>query len=85
MDTNQPTHDEGDDRLAGDLLVGADAMRAFLVLARHARENRRSLLLEAERQLADRQHRRRRRENRRLASAGSSATSRRSRAAPTAA
>jgi hypothetical protein len=30
MDTN-PHNDEGDDRLAGDLLVGADAVRAFLV------------------------------------------------------
>jgi hypothetical protein len=29
MDTTQ--HDEGDERLAGDLLVGADAIRAFLV------------------------------------------------------
>jgi hypothetical protein len=29
MDTTQ--HDEGDERLAGDLLVGADAVRAFLV------------------------------------------------------
>ena len=31
MDTNQHQHDEGDERLAGDLLVGADAIRAFLV------------------------------------------------------
>ena len=30
MDTNQ--HDEGDERLVGDLLVGADAIRAYLVL-----------------------------------------------------
>jgi hypothetical protein len=29
MDTNQ--HDEGDERLAGDLLVGADAIRAYLI------------------------------------------------------
>jgi hypothetical protein len=29
-DTNQ--HDDGDERLAGDLLVGADAIRAYLVL-----------------------------------------------------
>jgi hypothetical protein len=32
MDTSQHQHDEeGDERLAGDLLVGADAVRAFLV------------------------------------------------------
>jgi hypothetical protein len=32
MEPNQPQHDEGDARLAGgDLLVGADAIRAFLV------------------------------------------------------
>ena len=30
MDITQP--DDGDDRLAGDLLVGADAIRAYLVL-----------------------------------------------------
>jgi hypothetical protein len=32
MDPNQLQHDEGDERLGpGDLLVGADAIRAFLV------------------------------------------------------
>ena len=31
MDGNPNQHDEGDDRLAGDLLVGADAIRAYLV------------------------------------------------------
>jgi hypothetical protein len=32
MDSNQHQHDDGDERLAGgDLLVGADAIRAFLV------------------------------------------------------
>jgi hypothetical protein len=30
MDTS-PQHDDGDERLAGDLLVGADAIRAYLV------------------------------------------------------
>jgi hypothetical protein len=30
MDPNQH-HDDGDERLAGDLLVGADAIRAFLI------------------------------------------------------
>jgi hypothetical protein len=30
MDTNQQ-HDDGDDRLAGDLLFGADAIRDYLV------------------------------------------------------
>jgi hypothetical protein len=29
MDTNQ--HDDGDDRLAGDLLVGAEAIKSYLV------------------------------------------------------
>ena len=51
MDTNPTQHDDGDERLAGDLLVGADKIRAYLVFARHARgRNRRSVLLEAERQ-----------------------------------
>jgi len=31
MDHNPNQHDEDDGRLAGDLLVGADAIRAFLV------------------------------------------------------
>ena len=30
MDTNHQ-HDDGDERLAGDLLVGADAIRAYLI------------------------------------------------------
>jgi hypothetical protein len=30
MDTN-PQHDDGDERLAGDLLVGAEAIKAYLV------------------------------------------------------
>jgi hypothetical protein len=30
MDTNFP-HDDGDERLAGDLLIGADAIRDYLV------------------------------------------------------
>jgi hypothetical protein len=29
MDTNK--HDDGDERLVGDLLVGADAIRSYLV------------------------------------------------------
>jgi hypothetical protein len=29
--TTNPQHDDGDERLAGDLLVGADAIRAYLV------------------------------------------------------
>jgi hypothetical protein len=31
METNPTQQDDGDERLAGDLLVGADAVRAFLV------------------------------------------------------
>ena len=31
MDTNQQQHDDGDERLAGDILVGAHAIRAYLV------------------------------------------------------
>jgi hypothetical protein len=31
MDDNNQQYDDGDDRLAGDLLVGADAIRAYLV------------------------------------------------------
>jgi hypothetical protein len=31
MDSNSNQHDEGGEHLAGDLLVGADAIRAFLV------------------------------------------------------
>jgi hypothetical protein len=31
MDTNPQHHDDGDERLAGDLLVGADAIRDYLV------------------------------------------------------
>jgi hypothetical protein len=31
MDHNQQVDDEGNERLAGDLVVGADAIRAFLI------------------------------------------------------
>jgi hypothetical protein len=31
MDDTNPQHDDGDDRLAGDLLVGAEAIAAYLV------------------------------------------------------
>jgi hypothetical protein len=31
MDSNLNQHDDGDDRLAGDLLVGADAICAYLI------------------------------------------------------
>jgi hypothetical protein len=31
MDSNPNQHDEADDRLAGDLLVGADAICAYLI------------------------------------------------------
>ena len=31
MDTNTNQHDDGDERLAGDLLVGADAIKAYLI------------------------------------------------------
>ena len=31
MDDTKQHHDDGDDRLAGDLLVGADAIRAYLI------------------------------------------------------
>ena len=56
METNQ--HEEGgDERLAGDLLVGAEAIRAFLVHLGMP-ESTRPLLPQADRPLADRQHRR---------------------------
>ena len=31
MDTNQQQHDDGDERLAGDLIVGASRIRDFLI------------------------------------------------------
>ena len=74
--------DEPTERLAaGDLLVGAAAIRAFLVELGMPRENRRSLLPETHRPLADRQHRRRRRKNHRQQAPAHPATLTSSRAA----
>ena len=61
METNPTPTDDGDERLAGDLLVGAEAVHSFLVLARPAaRPSRRLYYLRRIRPLADRQRRHRR-------------------------